>query len=65
MEERFSRLEEKVYDISRNMTLLMEYLTKKFRPFGDVCGSNSEARFHGKLGDSEDLENKSRKEPKK
>jgi hypothetical protein len=34
MEERFVRLEEKVFDISYNMTLLMEAMENKFRSFG-------------------------------
>jgi hypothetical protein len=41
-EERFSKLEEQVTDISRNMALLMENLLNKFIPFGEVGGSNSE-----------------------
>jgi hypothetical protein len=40
VEERFVMLEEKVVDISCNMTLLMVDLTKKLRLFGEVGGSN-------------------------
>jgi hypothetical protein len=41
LEKRFSRLEEKVFDISRNMALLVVALANKFRPFKEVGGSNS------------------------
>jgi hypothetical protein len=41
VEERFSKLEEQVIDISCNMALLMVALENKFGPFGEVGGSNS------------------------
>jgi hypothetical protein len=47
-EERFSRLEEKVDEISRNMALLMEALENKPGPFEVVGGSNSEIGSEGK-----------------
>jgi hypothetical protein len=59
------RLEEKVVDISCNMSLLMVALASKFRPFREVGGLNSEIRSDGKLGDNEDPEKESWKEPKK
>jgi hypothetical protein len=49
-EERFVRLEEKVTDISHNMSLLMVALASKLRPFREVGGSNSEIRSDGKSG---------------
>jgi hypothetical protein len=42
------RLEEKVIDISCNMTLLMVALANNLRPFREVGGSNSEIRSEGK-----------------
>jgi hypothetical protein len=53
------RLEEKVVDISHNMSLLMVALASKLRPFREVGGSNSEIRSDGKLGDNEDPEKES------
>jgi len=50
----FSRFEEKVFYISHNMALQMKALENKFINLMDVGGSKSEARFDGKLGDSED-----------
>jgi hypothetical protein len=43
----------------------MVALTNKLGPFVEVGVSNSEIGSEGKLGDNEDLEKKSRKEPKK
>jgi hypothetical protein len=65
VENRFLRLEEQVVDISRNMALLMKALANKFGPFEEVGGSNLEVRSNEKIGDSEDLEKESRKEPEK
>jgi hypothetical protein len=59
------RLEEKVTDISHNMSLLMVALARNLRPFREVGGSNSEIRSDGKLGDNEDPKKESWKEPKK
>jgi hypothetical protein len=59
------RLEEKVIDISHNMSLLMVALASNLRPFREVGGSNSEIRSDGKSGDNEDLEKESWKEPEK
>jgi hypothetical protein len=41
IEEKFVRLEEKVIDISCNMSLLMVALASKLRPFIEVGGLNS------------------------
>jgi hypothetical protein len=60
-EERLARLEEKVTDLSRNMSLLMEDLENKMRPFKEVGGSKSKIRSNGKLGDNEDIDKESRK----
>jgi hypothetical protein len=65
VEEIFVRLEEKVTDISHNMSLLMVALASNLRPFREVGGSNSEIISEGKLRDNEDPEKESRKEPKK
>jgi hypothetical protein len=65
VEEIFARLEEQVIDISHNMALLMVALENKFRPFGEVGGSNSEVGSNEKLGDSEDPENELKKEHEK
>jgi hypothetical protein len=64
-EERFVRLEEKVIDISRNMSLLMVALARKLGPFREVGGSNSEIGSDEKSRDNEDPEKESWKEPEK
>ena len=43
----------------------MAALASKIGPFGEVGGSNREIILEGKLGDNEDPEKESRKEPKK
>jgi hypothetical protein len=47
------------------MSLLMAALASKLRPFKEIGGSNSEIGLDKKLGDNEDLEKESWKEPKK
>jgi hypothetical protein len=47
------------------MNLIMMALTNKFGLFGKVGVSNSEVGSNKKLRDTEDLENESKKEPKK
>jgi hypothetical protein len=51
------RLEEKVNDISHNMSLLMVDLARNIGPFGEVRGSNSKIRSNRKSRDNEDLKN--------
>jgi hypothetical protein len=63
--EIFVRLEEKVDDISHNMTLCMVALSNKLIPFEEVRGSNSKIRSEGKLRDNEDQEKELRKETEK
>jgi hypothetical protein len=78
VEERFSKMEGKVVDISCNMSLLMESLKNKFGPlgtvgdsnkqvwtFGEVGGSNTKFGLDEKSRDNEDPEKESKKEPKK
>jgi hypothetical protein len=59
------RLEEKVVDISCNMSLLIVALKRKIRPFKEVGGSNYEIISEGKSRDNEDPKNESRKEIEK
>jgi hypothetical protein len=47
------------------MTILMEALENKFKPFGECGISNSEARSNKKSRDNEDLENELEKEQEK
>jgi len=47
-EERFARMEDQVIDISRNMSLLIEDISRNIKPFGDIGGCNSEIRLEGK-----------------
>jgi hypothetical protein len=54
MEEIFFRLEERVVNISCNISLLMVALENRFVPFRKVGVSNSEDGFDEKPGDSED-----------
>jgi len=65
VEERFVSMEDKVVDISHNMSLLMEVLERKVMLFGKFGGLNAEIKWDGKLGDNEDPKNKSQKEPEK
>jgi hypothetical protein len=65
VEDKVVRIEEKVIDIYHKMALLMVDLVKKFKPFGEVGGSNSEFGLDEKLGDSEDVEKELKKYPKK
>jgi hypothetical protein len=58
-------MEEKVIDISHNMSLLMEALSINIGPFEEDGGSNSYIRSKWKLGENEELEKDLRKEPKK
>jgi len=58
------RVEEKVVDIYHNMSLLMEALASKLGLFEEFGGSNSKIASDKKLGDSEDPEKESWKEPK-
>jgi hypothetical protein len=48
LEERFERLEAQVYDITRNIILLIVAIERKLRPFRDDGGSNSEHISEGK-----------------
>jgi predicted neutral ceramidase superfamily lipid hydrolase len=52
-EESFLRIEEKVVDISHNMSLLMVVITNNFGPFREVGGSNLKYVSYEKLRDSE------------
>jgi hypothetical protein len=61
MEERFSRLEEKVVDISHNMALIMASLENNFIPFEEVGFSRLEVRSEEKPIDSENLEKEMKK----
>jgi len=61
VEERFTRLEEKFVDISRNMVVLMATLAINLGLFGEVRGSNSIIRSEEKSRDNEDLEKGSMK----
>jgi len=63
--ERFVRLEEKVSDIFCNMSLLMETLSRKFKPFREVGGSKSMIGSEGKMRDNEDPKKESMKESEK
>jgi hypothetical protein len=65
VDERFTRLEEKVVNMSGNMFLLMAALASKLGPFEEVGGLNSEIRLDGILGDYKDSENESQKELEK
>jgi hypothetical protein len=49
VEERFARLEDKCFDISRNMDLLMESLSRNIKLFEEVGGSNSD-QIRGEIG---------------
>ena len=59
------RLEEQVVEISHNMSLIMVALANKLGRTREVGVSNSEIRLEGKLGENEDVEKESRKEPRK
>ena len=59
------RLEEKVTNISHNISLLMVALARKLGLFEEVRGPKSKIRSDRKLGDNKDLEKESWKEPKK
>jgi hypothetical protein len=65
MEERFVRLEEKVANISCNMSLLMAALVRNLGLFKEVGGLNSKIRSDGKSRDNKDPENESWKELEK
>jgi hypothetical protein len=49
LEERFTKLEAQVFDISYNMVILMSSLERKFRPFGELGNSNSMLALMGNL----------------
>jgi hypothetical protein len=51
--------------MNHNMNLLMVALARKLRLFREVGGLTLEIRSEGKLGDNEDLEKESWKEPEK
>ena len=53
-EQRFSKLEIQVTDISHNMSILMAARESKFKPFGDFGVSNSNFGFEGKSKDKND-----------
>lgn len=53
VEERFSRLEQQVTDINRNVNILMVALRNKIRIFGEDEDSNAEDKSKGGLGDRE------------
>jgi hypothetical protein len=57
-------LEEKVVDISHNMSLFMVALEINLKPFKEVGGSKSKIGSDGKLGDNEDPKKESQKVPK-
>jgi len=65
LEEIIERLEAHVTNINCNMNLLMVVLSSKLRSFEDEGGFNSGTELKGKLGDNEDLEKESYKEPMK
>jgi len=52
LEEKFSKLEEQVTDISHKIDILMETLENKFASFRHFGNSNLEVGFHGKSGDN-------------
>ena len=60
-DERFSKLELHVVEISCNMTILIVDIESKFGSFKGFGGSNSESRSDGKSRDIEDP----KKEPKR
>jgi hypothetical protein len=63
--EIFVRLEKKIDDISRNMTLCMVALSNNIIPFAEVGGFNSKIVSKEKLRDNEDQEKELRKELEK
>jgi hypothetical protein len=64
-EERFARLEEKVADISRNMSLLVAVLTRNIGLFREFGGLNLQIGLDRKWGDNKDPEKELRKKPEK
>ena len=61
-EQRFTKLEIQIIDISFNMSILMVALESKFGPFDDFGGSKSKIGLEGNLEDRDDLEKETRKE---
>jgi len=51
LEERFKRLEVQVFDISHNMSILMEALENMFGPFKEFGSSNLDTSSNGKSKD--------------
>jgi hypothetical protein len=60
-EEIFERLEAQVFDISRNMNVLMAFLETKLGPFKDDGGSNLKNKLEGKSKYQEDSRKESHK----
>jgi nicotinic acid phosphoribosyltransferase len=63
--ERFSRLEENFFYLSRNMDLLMEALVNKFEPLKEVVTSKLEDELDEKSTYSEYLQKESKQGPEK
>jgi hypothetical protein len=59
------RLEEKVTDISHNMSFLMAALPSKLKVFEEAGSSKSKIKLDGKPGDNKDPKKESWKEPEK